>query len=165
MAASSEKVIDLSTRRPREVGSATANRQTASMEDERDQLGLQTWCQMIRSRLEMFAKMDHGWDGYEADSISVEVAMFALEAMMRMWRDNLRVPDVSPLSDGSVMFEWNQDGRQVTIEVHGPFSISFLSSDAQAPEGLITTDLSTLTRLAQYLVEGEDPPRRAVSGC
>jgi hypothetical protein len=165
MAGSSDNVVALSTIRPKESNLASETRQAASMEDDQERFELQTWCQRIRTRLQQFVKLDHGWDGYDADPISIESAMFAFEVMMQMWRTNLQPPDVSPLSDGSIMFEWNQNGRHVTIEVHEPYSISFLSTDIHVPNGMIATDLSALTKLARYLVEGEDPPRRAIAGC
>lgn len=102
------------------------------------------WQTAIRERLSRILALGSGWDGYAAPHISPETAIFTSQILERLCRPNLPVPDISPLSDGSLMLEWISPAQCLTLEIERPNSISVICEkpDGTLEETRISSDMS-----------------------
>lgn len=75
------------------------------------------WQAEIRRRMNNLLDLNEGWDGYDAPGIPSQTAMFSVQILEQLWRPGLSLPDISPMSDGSIMLEWFKDDAVLTIEI------------------------------------------------
>jgi hypothetical protein len=115
-----------------------------STEDSSVRSSYYEWCDALRAALVRLQNLPSDWDGYGAEPISHQVAIFAFQVLIQSWRPGLPTPDITPLSDGSILVEWFGRHSDLTVEVHAPYSMSYFS---QRAEGEIGNDLSVLASL------------------
>jgi hypothetical protein len=61
-----------------------------------------------------------GWDGYDAEPISLDSAHSAVE-LVKSFPEGLQTPAVVPEPDGDIAFEWRtNDNRIFSVSVTGP---------------------------------------------
>jgi len=115
------------------------------------------WLRSVRNRLKVLGELPSGWDGYGAPRIALETTLFAQQILQDLWIRRLPAPDVSAMSSGGIMIEWQSNGHELSIEVHGPYATSFLFERAGAEEeeeGCVGSDIS---QLQSYVAELTQP--------
>ena len=106
----------------------------------------------MRKRLAVLAELPLGWDGYGAPKIPAETALFALQVLQDIWTARLDAPDIGAMSNGGLMVEFRRNDFDLTIEITGPYSTSFIFERPGGNEenGQIGADTS---RLRQFVNE------------
>jgi hypothetical protein len=111
------------------------------------------WLRNVRQRLRALADMPAGWDGYGAPRIPTETTLFALQVLQDIYTRRLPPPDISAMSSGGIMIEWVNNNTELTVEVLGPYSTSYVMEVAgqQAAAGEVGSDTSELQKRAAQL--------------
>lgn len=112
--------------------------------------------QSVRKRLTALAHMPEGWDGYDAPKVSTSTCLFAQQIIQDMWREGLAAPDISPLSTGGFMIEWNAGHQgEFALEIESPYRMSMIydTDNGKTEEVRLGADLSPLARRIEALVE------------
>lgn len=108
----------------------------------------------VRKRLTALSHMNEGWDGYGAPKISTSTCLFAQQIIQQMWREGVPAPDISPLSSGGFMIEWNT-GRsgEFVLEIESPYRMSMIydAENGETEEVHLGADLSPLSRRIEEL--------------
>ena len=97
-----------------------------------------------RLRLKSLTDLPSGWDGYGSPKIATETALFTLQVLMDMWTNRLSAPELSATSGGAIMAEFRRNGFELTIEIAGPYSSTFLFErpTGEMIEGALHADVS-----------------------
>jgi hypothetical protein len=115
------------------------------------------WLRRVRTRLSTLAELPAGWDGYNAPKISVETALFAAQVLQDIWPQRLGAPEIGAMSSGGLMIEAARNGYELTIEIQGPYSTSYLFSkpDGDDVEGTIAADIGPLRQFTGEMVAAD----------
>ncbi|HYG30602.1 MAG TPA: hypothetical protein VD887_10345 [Allosphingosinicella sp.] len=83
----------------------------------------------------------------------METTLFALQILQDLWARRLPTPDISAMSSGGIMIEWESHGHELTIEIHGPYATRFLFERAGSDEEEVGTAGSDISQLQSYVAE------------
>ena len=119
----------------------------------------QHWHDEVIKQLNLLVKLNHGWDGYEATSVSFENASFSLRMLESICRNSAVTPQIIPGISGDLQIEWHTFQGDIELHVKAPndvhFWYSFLGSDAEEGELDLTIDF---TEVAKWVLKITEPP-------
>lgn len=116
------------------------------------------WLNSVRKRLAALVDLPQGWDGYGAPKIAAETALFAAQILQDIWKRKLDAPDISAMSNGGLMIEIIRNDFELTIEVNGPYSTSFIFTKPGAVDdenGNVGADLSPLHGFVDEMIQSD----------
>ena len=123
------------------------NKSSGSMGDAGKAFSRSHWRDAVRSQLSAIANLPPNWDGYGTGPVTSDTILFALQVLGDVWMANLPVPDISPMSNEGIMIEWISEQFEFTLEVEGPYAISFLfeqTEDGAIEEGNVSRNLADI---------------------
>jgi hypothetical protein len=82
------------------------------------------WRPFVRNRLRSLASYSVGWDGYDGMSPRPDVVAFAWHVVSSVMSDSAPLPQIVPLSDGSLQIEWHTRKLHLEVHVAAPYSVS-----------------------------------------
>lgn len=87
-------------------------------------------------------RLQENWDGEGAEALTPRASAGALALVHALPFEDLPSPHVVPTSVGGVQFEWDQDRREIEIEVLPDASLEFLQTEngAIVAEGPVSTE-------------------------
>ena len=114
------------------------------------------WQIEVQRQLLQYAKMEQGWDSYDALPVTWDAGMFALSILNDIMRPRTPIPQVVPSSSGGVQLEWHEKGIDLEIRVTGPYRCSLWFEDQTSRNGPpvsldLTDDLSALLKPIELL--------------
>jgi hypothetical protein len=114
------------------------------------------WQIEVQSQLLQYAKMEQGWNSYDAPPVTWDAGMFALSILNDIMRPRTPIPQVVPSATGGVQLEWHEKGIDLEIHVTGPYRCSFWFEDQTVPNAApvsldLTDDLSALLKPIELL--------------
>lgn len=115
-----------------------------------------SWLYRIRKKLADLSILQANWDSYGAQPIGSDTIGFGFQVLTEIWSSGLSDPDISPMSNEGIMFEWIANGCEYVIEIEGPHKITYYFSeeDNDAPtEGPLSQDLTPLISFSKRFVE------------
>jgi hypothetical protein len=79
-------------------------------------------------RFEEIDKLQHGWDGYDADRIANLTMIFASFLLGNVHDEakQLLFPSINPMSNGSIIIEWRTRTHEITVEVNNTNDVDLL---------------------------------------
>lgn len=83
------------------------------------------WVDEIDKKLREFLEFKEDWDSYGALPIPEEVAHKALDLLLKSDLKNIPQPYVIPAKDGGVNYEWDFNGKFLSVEVRKDHSYYF----------------------------------------
>jgi hypothetical protein len=102
-----------------------------------------SWQVEVQAQLLQYAKMEGGWNSYDAPPITWDAGMFALNVLNDIMRPRTPIPQVVPSSVGGVQLEWHEKGIDLEIRVEGPYRCALWFDDHTRPdEDPLTADLT-----------------------
>ena len=88
-----------------------------------------------------------GWDSYRALPLRQETAQFALQVLHTIMKPDTPLPQVVPVSDGGVQFEWHEKNIDLELHIAAPYECELWFSDhlqGQVYSKTATNDFSDL---------------------
>lgn len=121
------------------------------------------WLRRVRKRLSVLAELPSGWDGYGAPKIPAETVLFAAQVLQDIWCRRLDTPDISAMSNSGLMLEIMRNDFELTIEITGPYSTSYIFERPGGTEenGLLGSDLSDLRQHIEEMLAADPAPAMA----
>lgn len=80
------------------------------------------------AKLDGFKDLKRNWDSYGGLPIRPEIIAAAHEFLDNMPTD-LEFSNVVPCGSGSVGFEWQRDGRELSLDIETPATMGYLTYD------------------------------------
>lgn len=113
-----------------------------------------SWQSSIRRRLKVILDLPIGWDGYDAAQLSRGTAIFAEQILESVWRPNLPLPEISPMSNGALMVEWIMGQKSLTIEIERPNGILSIyeDEDGDVEEISVTSNVAPIKAQLEKLL-------------
>jgi len=78
------------------------------------------WRNDVIDRLEELVRLRDGWDGYNAEPVSLANAYFALRILESICPSDVAVPQIVPGSGGDVQIEWHTNDTDIELHVKAP---------------------------------------------
>jgi hypothetical protein len=78
------------------------------------------WRSSVVSRLTELLRLDHGWDGYAGQPVSLENAMFALQLLDYICGADCVAPQIVPGARGDLQIEWHSWKGDIELHVVAP---------------------------------------------
>ncbi|MCC6725003.1 MAG: hypothetical protein IT258_10870 [Saprospiraceae bacterium] len=103
---------------------------------------------IAKNRIEEFAGLGYGWDGYDGESVSgatLELSKTIAEIMVDC---SIHIDFIVPLRNGGVQFEFQLLNNECEIEVHPNVLIYFLWYDSLG--NLLGKEQITITQLKKF---------------
>lgn len=82
------------------------------------------WKAPVLTRLRKLATYELGWDGYRGQPIRREVIAFAWRVLEAAMNDTSPVPQIVPLSDGTLQMEWHTRATHIEVRVAAPYRVT-----------------------------------------
>jgi hypothetical protein len=73
------------------------------------------WFDTALKRINDLAGLARGWNGYEAEEISAEMAISAVRFLTKIAHPSIAAPAIVPLSDGGLQVEWHRGELDVEV--------------------------------------------------
>ena len=110
----------------------------------------------IRNKTMLVEILNHkeNWDSYGAKPVKPETARYALELADKIFSDNTPKPNISPVPNGGIQFDWNTKGIDLEIEITPDNKILVLFEDSLNgidEEIELTNDLDKLIEIITRL--------------
>lgn len=106
----------------------------------------------VCNKLMYLVTLPYNWDTYEGVAPTAQTAIYAQNVILSAWRYGLHAPDITPLSDGTIMAEWFSGDRELTVEIERPYHAFFMATLAEESEGTAGKDLSRFKELTNDLL-------------
>jgi len=86
----------------------------------------------VVARLNQLIALQPGWDGSNAQPITEDAVMAALEVLNDIALERAPLPDISPGIDGGLLFEWRRDGfeLEVWVDAAGAVTVTYEHGDS-----------------------------------
>lgn len=120
-----------------------------------DDWELNSWLHRIREKLVSLSNLQANWDSYGAQPIRPDTILFGFQVLREIWSSGLSDPDISPMSNEGIMFEWIANGCEYVIEIEGPYKIQFYYSEEDngtPTEGPLSQNLAPLLSFSRKFV-------------
>ena len=114
---------------------------------------LPDWLVSVLRKLNEIAALPGNWDSYGAAPVDQRSLEHSLELILKIMEDNemLPPPRVSATVRGGVGFEWRSEGKDLEIELEGPFRVHAYFFDELSGEEWEDDVGIDLTALDPYL--------------
>jgi hypothetical protein len=102
------------------------------------------------------AKLEYDWDSYGALPPTKDACIGSVQLAYELLKANTPVPDVFPVPNGNIQFEWSCFGYDIEIEIESnrKCQVNFENLESgENWESEFTYDLSSLSRLIDDLTE------------
>lgn len=123
-----------------------------------------SWSETVRKRLREIAELQPGWDGYRSAEVNRDIRDFALSLLEGIMVFDTPAPSVAPMSNGSLMLEWDANDIELEIEISRPGSVWVSLEDRRqeiAPfEGPLSFDFAVLRPAIKALTKRSRPHGR-----
>ena len=83
------------------------------------------WLNRVRRKLADLTVLQENWDTYGANPVAPDTVLFGFQVLSEIWLDGLSDPDISPMSNEGIMFEWIRENCEFIIELEGPYKIRY----------------------------------------
>jgi hypothetical protein len=109
------------------------------------------WYDSLNEKVKELEKLPPDWDSYGAPPPDKDTSRFAVDSLLKIVPINCPPPQVVPLSDGGIAFEWHDKGIDLEIRAHPTRKLSYLyASDSNEEEGCF--DANRVSKLLSHLV-------------
>jgi hypothetical protein len=78
------------------------------------------WREAVMTRLEELVRLEHGWDGYNGEPVSLENAAFALRMLEAICGPDAATPQIVPGPSGDLQIEWHAMTGDIELHVLAP---------------------------------------------
>lgn len=116
------------------------------------------WRTEVMQRLEELIRLEHGWDGYQGQAVSLENAVFALSMLDATCEEDTPPPQIIPGASGDLQIEWHTIHGDVELLVRGPNNVRAWRNRAgfgeDGEEVELTNDFFTV---ATWVKEAAEP--------
>lgn len=105
------------------------------------------WIGTVNNRLEELIRLRQGWNGYQAQPVSYENAVFAQKIIEGTCRNNNIQPSIVPGSSGDLQVEWHTLEGDVELHVLAPYTVrAYYSNESNQTEQEVdlTNDFSLI---------------------
>jgi hypothetical protein len=103
-------------------------------------------------RLEQLALLPNDWNGYGACPIDPEVIRAASKFINLLPDDTISAPQIVPMTQGRLQFEWHRGHRTLELELETPTLIHYLKFDEdRGIEEEATLPVDDLARLVELV--------------
>jgi len=138
--------------------------ESVSVNDRYPQVIKMTLC-----KLQDLAQLSDNWDSYAGLSPTKDALMGAVQLAMDLFDEYTPTPDVFPVPNGNVQFEWSCLGLDIEIEIESNRKCVACFDDLQSGESwerVFTFDLTELSQVIAELTARNRPHRylHAVNG-
>ena len=99
---------------------------THALADGRSTSKSGSWIASLEQELEQFAKLEAGWDSYNAPAVQAAEVDAARQLLRSLAAENIARPAITVTSRGHVQFEWHTHQKDIEIELLGPERYSIL---------------------------------------
>ena len=107
-----------------------------------------------KHRLQELCELPNGWDGYQAKTVSYEVANFAFAMLKQIYIAGTAPPQIVPGPNGDLQLEWHTECGDVELHVSAPYKVHAWRSFVAAPENAEECELtSNFTPIARWVRE------------
>jgi len=106
-----------------------------------------------------FGRLDANWDGYDASPLSKTVTANAIRFLQLLEASNISSPDISPLANGTIAFEWQSYLGFAYLEI-GNSRFSMVASSGGSEETLLDGGAEALGLDHAFLIETALFPQR-----
>lgn len=122
----------------------------------------------VLDKLSELSEIQENWDSYAARSPSKKALLGSAQIAFQILQENTPTPEVFPVPNGNIQFEWSCLGLDIEIEVESPRKcyVSFEDLDSKINwDKEFTFDLTELSNIISDLTERfqEDSRIRTVS--
>jgi hypothetical protein len=115
------------------------------------------WFEETVKKVSRLASLQANWDSYRSMPMKPEIIDFAIRILGWLEEEDLPIPSVVPCPSGSVQFEWNEQGRELEIEILPDSQFGFLKvfpdGTTEEKESEVATP-DKLRRLTRWLMKG-----------
>jgi hypothetical protein len=114
----------------------------------------------IIEKLQELVRLEQGWDGYKAQPVSLDNAMYAVRILETICSNATPLPDIFPGVNGDLQLEWHTEYVQIELHIISPNKILFWANDSSMcltdQETLITgSDFTGVSSQLAKLAEGK----------
>lgn len=116
------------------------------------------WRDPVMRRLEYLLKLPHGWDGYSATPVRLEVVHFTLQMLRSICPPDTPAPQIVPGTGGDLQVEWHAPTTTIELHVKAPNAVSAWRESDSVPDGEevnLTNDFLVVLRWIQEMLEDE----------
>jgi hypothetical protein len=82
------------------------------------------WFESAICKILDFGNLKPGWDSYNAKAIGIIAIMPALELLTEFARNGCPPPEIIPVPNGGIQFEWNKEYMGMEIEIISPTKVT-----------------------------------------
>ena len=112
------------------------------------------WFDIVLKQIESFQNLKTGWDGYNAEAISLETVHFALNVISNSCPIGTPQPYIIPGPNSDLQFEWFFGDLEIELHVKGANNLVLYRCDSNNEEEINLTNNFTLIGL--WLFEAMD---------
>ena len=102
------------------------------------------------------SKLDDNWDSYGASAPTKEACIGSVQLAYELLKERTPIPDVFPVPNGNIQFEWSSYGLDIEIEIESNRKCIVSFEDLETGESWdseYTFDLSDLSRIIDDLTD------------
>lgn len=115
------------------------------------------WREGVVNRLNELVQLERGWDGYQGQPVSFEIATFTLRMLEAACGFDAPTPQIVPGSSGDIQAEWHTAKGDVELHVKAPNDVhawrAKLGSDPDGEEIDLTIDFTIVAAWVKELAE------------
>ncbi len=78
------------------------------------------WRESVMKRLTELVRLEHGWDGYVGEPVTLENAAFALRMLEAVCGPDAAAPQLVPGASGDLQIEWHTVKGDIELHVSAP---------------------------------------------
>lgn len=101
------------------------------------------------ARLDELKSLQADWNGYRATPISLAAIEAAKQVATNLWRNGEPAPEIVPMTQGRLQFEWNAGPKSLELEFGEDAQVHYLKFDSDhdlADEGSLSLNQSVEIR-------------------
>ena len=121
------------------------------------------WRNDVMNRLQQLVALPRGWDGYRAEPVSLENAVFTLGILDAVCGPDVPVPQIVPGSHGDLQVEWHLHRGDIELHVRSPLHVRAWRQPAISPiaeeELELDLDFSAVAGWVAALMEPDLAPQ------
>lgn len=125
------------------------------------------WSQSVIDKLNLFCRLEEGWDGYNGKPVRLSTANFVIKMLERIYQPNFPEPQLVPGSNGDVQIEWHLEGLDLELHCLSPYNvIAWRETEATGEDGEevpIRADFRTVMNWMNEYMEADIAPHAATA--
>ncbi|KUO64401.1 MAG: hypothetical protein APF80_04900 [Alphaproteobacteria bacterium BRH_c36] len=115
------------------------------------------WREKTKKRLEELTDLQQGWDGYNAEPVSIANAAFALSVLEAICAPDAAPPQLVPGNNRDLQIEWHTLRGDIELHVVAPNRVHAwrmsINDDSQEEDLELTTEFSSVAAWVKDMTE------------